>query len=603
MKKLSIFGLALVVALFTGSAFAVPNLSMTVSNPNPLVGETTTVEVFAQAMPGTDFQGVMLYVEFDSGDLQVNSSVVWDVTQGGCLDSSWSAVSQQENCINFQGSKPLTGTCPISGDFKVGEIVFQALTVNQVTLTASVGLGACTYSGWSSPTDDGFLQDDSGVYFATVDDGTATVNAPPACTLNISPGDTAIFDNATIDYDGITANCTGESLSFTIAGCSQTINATTGLFDPDTVLAPETCTVCVTDAVNDSCGEAGSDCCSDVTVNPVPSCDLEIYIGGFPVPPLNTYNKPGRRGLAVTCGDTIQFDACTDCDVVAPVHVWSIDPDDVPTGTSIDPGSGLLTIGDCEDIAYPVEIEVTVTDTANFVTSDPVIIVIGEVVLAIGDLDTAPSGQVTLTLTMENEDHAVQGVQTEITDGADLICTSCTPDADRAMDFTCTANENASDNCEILLVSLVGEISQGNGAIATIDYDVVDAPSNACILVGPTDSKVADRFGDPLCACEVEGEICFLVCADIYPRECLPDIPECGDGVVNIFDVLEEIDIALGIILASPCQAPRADVPTGTPPYCSNADGDIDIFDVLVFIDMALGKANCCDYMNTGAIY
>jgi hypothetical protein len=114
---------------------------------------------------------------------------------------------------------------------------------------------------------------------------------------------------------------------------------------------------------------------------------------------------------------------------------------------------------------------------------------------------------------------------------------------------------------------------------------------------------VADRFGDPLCTCEVQGDVCFILCGDVYPRECLPAQPNCGDGVVDIFDILEEVDFVLGIITPSICQFARADVPTGTPPYCSDPDSVIDIFDVLVIIDMALGKANCCDYVYFGLIY
>ena len=94
-----------------------------------------------------------------------------------------------------------------------------------------------------------------------------------------------------------------------------------------------------------------------------------------------------------------------------------------------------------------------------------------------------------------------------------------------------------------------------------------------------------------------------MACGDVYPRDCLPNDPNCGDGVVDIFDILEEIDFVLGIIDPSDCQITRADVPTGTPPYCTPPDGIIDIFDVLVIIDMALGKPNCCDYYYFGTIY
>ena len=77
--------------------------------------------------------------------------------------------------------------------------------------------------------------------------------------------------------------------------------------------------------------------------------------------------------------------------------------------------------------------------------------------------------------------------------------------------------------------------------------------------------------------------------------------------------MLEEIDIVLGIQMATPCQMLHGDVPLGVPPYCGDppgvnppncgTDGVIDIFDALVIIDKALSKMNCCDYCMYGEIY
>jgi len=95
----------------------------------------------------------------------------------------------------------------------------------------------------------------------------------------------------------------------------------------------------------------------------------------------------------------------------------------------------------------------------------------------------------------------------------------------------------------------------------------------------------------------------FIQCGDVYPLECLPDQPNCGNGAVDIFDILEEVDFVLGIATPSDCQATRADVPHGTHPYCTAPNGAIYVLDVLVIIDMALGKANCCDYCYLGKLY
>ena len=92
--------------------------------------------------------------------------------------------------------------------------------------------------------------------------------------------------------------------------------------------------------------------------------------------------------------------------------------------------------------------------------------------------------------------------------------------------------------------------------------------------------------------------------------EGISKIPNCGDGVIDISDIVAEVDSILGIIEPSDCQLTRADVPIGTLPHCGCVDdavcltdGTVDIFDLLVIIDAALGKANCCDYCATGQIY
>ena len=340
------------------------------------------------------------------------------------------------------------------------------------------------------------------------------------------------------------------------------------------------------------------------------------------MPPLNTYSMPGRRGLALTCGDTVQFDDCSTCDpggigVEVPCPEWSITvlSGTAPAGTAIDPATGLLTIGpDCTGLDAPAEIEVTVEDPCNSCLPDSVVVVVGEVVLAVSDLTTAPGGEgVQVAVTMSNPDHRVKAIQTDIADQDNyLTCTGCAPDPDRALEYICSAND-LGDTCRVVMTSTnpSGMIEEGKGVVFTVDYAVSDAaPSDDCIDITPTDSKVSDQFGCPLCVCEETGEICFKVCGDIYPRECLPEMPNCGDGVIDIFDILEEIDFILSVVIPSDCQETRADVPIGTPPYCGCigdevclTDGVVDIFDVLVIIDATLGKANCCDYCATGQIY
>jgi hypothetical protein len=83
---------------------------------------------------------------------------------------------------------------------------------------------------------------------------------------------------------------------------------------------------------------------------------------------------------------------------------------------------------------------------------------------------------------------------------------------------------------------------------------------------------------------------------------------DCGDGVTDVFDALEIIDIVLGLVIPSGCQLTRGDVPNGLPPNCGNppgtpncdSDGDIDIFDFLVVTDRLFDKTNCVEHCLCG---
>jgi hypothetical protein len=468
---------------------------------------------------------------------------------------------------------------------------------------------------------------DGGKYKCTNDPGTdveagaaslALTTLPPPCTLVISPDPASVNSAQTVGFSAASSGtCATSNLVFSDDCADGDVDPVTGLFTAATTYTGESCTVSVTDTGNpDACTAPGADCDAALTIAPEVTCFLEIYVGGYPVPPLNTYNMPGRRGLALTCGATVQFDACSDCDgdVLGqndPCQEWSVSvvSGSAPAGTSIS-ATGLLAIGpDCTGLSAPAVLEVCVTDPCNpGAGTDCVNVTVGEVILSIEDTYTTPDAQgVNVTLSMQNLDHAVKAVQTDIEDiGGFLTCTSCLPDPDRAPEYQCFAAEQADGQCRILLLSTnpSGMIEQGSGAIATIQYDVAaDAPSADCIEIAPTDSIVKDQYSADLCVCEESGELCFIVCGDVYPRDCLPDMPNCGDGIVDIFDILEEIDIVLGLVIPSDCQETRADVPTGVPPYCAAPDGEYTLNDVLTIIDMALGKLNCCDYYYLGLIY
>jgi hypothetical protein len=85
-------------------------------------------------------------------------------------------------------------------------------------------------------------------------------------------------------------------------------------------------------------------------------------------------------------------------------------------------------------------------------------------------------------------------------------------------------------------------------------------------------------------------DLIYTTPGDVWP----PDT--CGDGVIDIFDVLTEVDFAIEKKIPTDCQAAKGNVPTGTPPDCTASDNEINIFDIMTMIDKALGRSNCIDY-------
>jgi hypothetical protein len=158
-------------------------------------------------------------------------------------------------------------------------------------------------------------------------------------------------------------------------------------------------------------------------------------------------------------------------------------------------------------------------------------------------------------------------------------------------------------------------IARGDGPIATVKFSVGEGyTSKDCVCLEPINVNAADQFNEFLCVCgdgpEQEGSVCFFICGDVYPQDCYA-CSSCGDGVVDLFDILETVDFILGLQDPSECQMLHGNVPPGMPPYCGTPSGEdncevgaevIDIFDAVVIIDKALGKMNCCDYCFFGKI-
>jgi hypothetical protein len=264
-------------------------------------------------------------------------------------------------------------------------------------------------------------------------------------------------------------------------------------------------------------------------------------------------------------------------------------------------------------------IEVCVTDPCSgIVEPDCVYVTVGRIIVDIGSTNAHPDTEsIDVAVNLINPDHYVKAMEFTIQEcGKDaddnLACYECDADEDRAPNFFCSAVEQVDGTCKVTLWTTENSlIARGSGPIASVKFNVGEGyTSKDCVCLEPADIKTVDQFNERLCACPKTGEVCFYICGDVYPQDCY-QCASCGDGEVDLFDILEEIDIILGLQTASACQMLHGNVPEGMPPFCGYPSGEtncdtgpevIDIFDAVVIIDKALGKMNCCDYCFFGKI-
>jgi hypothetical protein len=353
------------------------------------------------------------------------------------------------------------------------------------------------------------------------------------------------------------------------------------------------------------------------TTTTIGPCVGEISLGReCPGEPIDgkIYNRPGRRGMQLTCSDVVDLTVCTNCFPFDPACLeWTITPNEqFLTIIQIDECCWRLIIDEsCDVIQEAREFEITVTDTCND-WSDSIIVEIGKVSLEIGSIAIPlVSDAFEVPVNLVNYDHHVKALSFDIygCDGDDnLQCTGCMSDSYRSSDFTCAATEQADGSCRVVLFSLDPSalILHGAGPVLNVTYSNTGEVSD-CVCLSAMNRQVSDRFNEELCSCQGPGEVCFKSCGDIYPQDCVGGAcgsSTCGDGVVDIFDVMEAVDIILGLQEPTACQTERANVPNGKPPYCGEPagvmncerDADIDMLDVLVIMDVARSKYNCCEY-------
>jgi hypothetical protein len=217
---------------------------------------------------------------------------------------------------------------------------------------------------------------------------------------------------------------------------------------------------------------------------------------------------------------------------------------------------------------------------------------------------------------LDNPNDLVGGIQFDECEydasGSPIDCMECINCelTERTTMFDCVVLELPNGCCRVIMFCKNPgcAINPGICDIVTIVFKTFplseECPGTDCMTLIPENIIASDYNGYQLTAEGLPGEVCPFVCGDVCP----PDNPsatgwDCGDGVVDIYDIMCEVDFALTAATPDDCQARRADVPTGTPPWCTEPDGSINILDIMVLIDMALNRQDCCSFYYQGVIY
>ena len=221
---------------------------------------------------------------------------------------------------------------------------------------------------------------------------------------------------------------------------------------------------------------------------------------------------------------------------------------------------------------------------------------------------------------MSNPDVLVGGIQFDLCDSPDCLeCINCEL-TERTVMFDCIAVELPNGCCRVIMFCKNPgcAINPGLCDVATVvqqtKCDPIPDGCGVCIEEGFENIIASDYNGFDLAEAGIGSTLCPVICGDICPPG-TGSGNDCGDGVVDIYDIMCEVNLALAADLgaapgspealgnANECQQPRADVPTGTPPVCADPDGYVTIMDVMVLIDSALNRQDCCSFYYLGIIY
>ena len=398
---------------------------------------------------------------------------------------------------------------------------------------------------------------------------------PIDCTVDACNEDTDSCDNIPTD-----ALC-DDSVGCTVDACDQLGAPGTGCSNTPVDAACDDANVCT----DDSC-DATLDCLNVANSDP---CDDGLYCNGTDtcsatVCSLHTGDPCDDANVCSDDTCTEATELCTNvCNASSAVDVCCEDA--VCDAFGICAAGGAISIGDwwanCGDVGVKIDI------------------------------------------CLQNLEIPVGGFQIDLCEdiGDCLVCTECEL-TERTVIFDCMVNELENGCCRVILFAKHpgGLINPGECNIVRIVYEIRDIPEccDTCIGIDGENIVLSDEYGyDRLGVVTDTGQVCPYVCGDVWPPQSALGEMDCGDGVIDLFDILEEISFALGApadapdacqceSLAAPGLCPRADVPTGTPiilpAQCLDPDLAINILDVMVLIDMALGRQDCCSYYYAGII-
>jgi hypothetical protein len=335
MKKLSILcSILLVVALVAGPAAA---QRWTIDVKQDGIDNGGSVNLFGQTgvlidlgydgyscAPDDDLFGAKAYVTIDETLVDVTScdlNTVCDPTFSRC--------------------EPVAGETNVwiaeCADFNFISAVPSLITATMTVDCVGTGTTDMVMDVTGGTKTDGSLSDCN---FANIIPDAATVTIeqlPPPCACEVT-GPVAVgasaIEDTTEQYTAsqvVGTDCAETPVYEYSDDCAAgDVDPVTGLLTvPPYTGDPEVCNICAVDTAN-----TGVDpCCLEITISPGQTCDGEIYLGGaegcdcLEQPPVDDppYNRPGRRGLALTCGDIVDFCACDDCTENPPTLEWTVE--------------------------------------------------------------------------------------------------------------------------------------------------------------------------------------------------------------------------------------------------------------------------------------